>query len=68
MRVMTRPAGRDLCGPQPAKAIGNASDDATARAANAALRVVGKELTDPRVKQRAGAFVHLAFGAITGRR
>ena len=53
-------------GPQPAQAIGNASDDATVRVANAALRVVGKELTDPRSKHVAGQFVHLAFGAING--
>ena len=53
-------------GPQPAQAIGNASDDATARVANTALSVVGYELTDPRAKQRAGEFVHLAFGAING--
>ena len=53
-------------GSQPAQAIGNASDDATARAANAALSVVGKELTDPRAKQMAGEFVHLAFGALNG--
>jgi hypothetical protein len=53
-------------GPQPAQAIGNASDDATARVANAALAVVGRELTDPRSKQIAGEFVHLAFGALNG--
>ena len=53
-------------GPQPAQAIGNASDDATARVANAALSMVGYELTDPRAKRRAGEFVHLAFGAING--
>ena len=53
-------------GPQPAQAIGNASDDATARVANAALSVVGYELTNPRAKQRAGEFVHLAFGALNG--
>jgi putative membrane protein len=53
-------------GPQPAQAIGNASDDATAKVANAALSVVGYELTDPRAKQMAGEFVHLAFGAING--
>ena len=53
-------------GPQPAQAIGNASDDATTRVANAALSVVGQELTDPRAKQLAGEFVHLAFGAING--
>jgi putative membrane protein len=53
-------------GPQPAQALGNASDDATARVANAALSVVGYELTDPRAKQVAGEFVHLAFGALNG--
>jgi hypothetical protein len=53
-------------GPQPAQALGNASDDATVRIANAALSVVGKELTDPRAKQRAGEFVHLVFGAMNG--
>ena len=53
-------------GPQPAQAIGNASEDATARVANAALSTVGYELTDPRTKQRAGEFVHLAFGALNG--
>jgi hypothetical protein len=53
-------------GPQPAQAIGNASDDATARVANAALSVVGRQLTDPRAKQMAGEFVHLAFGALNG--
>ena len=53
-------------GPQPAQAIGNASDDATARVANAALSVVGHQLTDPRAKQMAGEFVHLAFGALNG--
>ena len=53
-------------GPQPAQAIGNASDDATVKIANAALSVVGYRLTDPRAKQVAGEFVHLAFGAING--
>ena len=53
-------------GPQPAQAIGNPSDDATARVANAALSVVGYELTDPRAKQMAGELVHLAFGAVNG--
>ena len=53
-------------GPQPAQAIGNASDDATAKVANAALSAVGYELTEPRAKQMAGEFVHLAFGAING--
>jgi hypothetical protein len=33
-------------GPQPAQAIGNASDDATVRAANTALSAVGHELTE----------------------
>ena len=53
-------------GPQPAQAIGNASEDATARVANVALSTVGYELTDPRAKQMAGEFVHLAFGALNG--
>ena len=53
-------------GPQPAQAIGNASDDATAKVANVALSAVGYSLTDPRAKQVAGEFVHLAFGAING--
>lgn len=53
-------------GPQPAQAIGNASEDATTRVANVALSTVGYELTDPRVKQTAGEFVHLAFGALNG--
>lgn len=53
-------------GPQPAQAIGNASDDATVRIANTALSMVGHELTDPRAKKMAGEFVHLAFGAING--
>jgi hypothetical protein len=53
-------------GPQPAQAIGNASDDATVRLANAALGTIGQPLTDPRAKRVAGAFVHLAFGAING--
>jgi hypothetical protein len=53
-------------GPQPAQAIGNASDDATARVADAALSAVGHELTDPRARQMAGEFVHLAFGALNG--
>jgi putative membrane protein len=53
-------------GPQPAQAIGNASDDATARVASTALSALGRELADPRAKQMAGEFVHLAFGAING--
>lgn len=53
-------------GPQPAQAIGSASDDATVKVANAALSVIGQELTDPSAKQVAGEFVHLAFGAING--
>ena len=53
-------------GPQPAQAMGNASDDATAIVANAALKSVGYELTDPWARQMAGEFVHLAFGAING--
>ena len=53
-------------GPQPAQALGHASEDASTRVAESALSVVGKELTDPREKQVAGEFVHLAFGAISG--
>lgn len=53
-------------GPQPAQAIGNASDDATAKIANAALSVAGYQLTDPRSRHVAGEFVHLAFGAVNG--
>ncbi len=53
-------------GPQPAQAVANASVDATAMVANAALRSVGYELTNPRARQVAGEFVHLAFGAING--
>ena len=53
-------------GPQPAQAIGNASEDATASVANVALSTVGYELTDTRAKQMAGEFVHLAFGALNG--
>lgn len=53
-------------GPQPAQAIGNASEDASTRIANAALATVGQELTDPRAKQKAGEAVHLAFGAVSG--
>lgn len=53
-------------GPQPAQAIGNASDDATARLANAAFSAAGYPLQNPRAKQVAGKFVHLAFGAANG--
>jgi hypothetical protein len=53
-------------GPQPAQAIGNASDDATALIANAVTSTVGIPLSTPRTKQVAGEFVHLAFGAVTG--
>ena len=53
-------------GPQPAQAIGNASEDATARVAHVALSAVGYELADSRAKQTAGEFVHLAFGALNG--
>ena len=53
-------------GPQPAQALGNASDDATARIAGAAAQAVGYSLTTPRARQVGGEFVHLAFGAITG--
>ena len=53
-------------GPQPAQAVGHASDDATVRVANAALETVGQPLTDPRSKRVAGEVVHLAFGALNG--
>ena len=53
-------------GPQPAQAIGNAADDATARLANAMTSAVGMPLSDPRHKQLAGECVHLAFGALNG--
>jgi hypothetical protein len=53
-------------GPQPAQAIGNASDDATARTANVMTSTAGYPLTDPHAKQIAGEFVHLAFGALNG--
>ena len=53
-------------GPQPAQARGNASDDATARVANAAFSAAGYPLRRPRAKQIAGEFVHLAFGAANG--
>jgi putative membrane protein len=53
-------------GPQPAQALGNASDDATARVAGIAASTAGYPLTTPKSRQVAGEFVHLAFGAITG--
>jgi putative membrane protein len=53
-------------GPQPAQAIGNASDDAATKVASAATSTVGYSLTTPRAKQAGGEFVHLAFGAVTG--
>jgi hypothetical protein len=53
-------------GPQPAQAIGNASDDATARVANVAATTIGYPLTTPQARQMAGEFVHLAFGAMNG--
>ena len=53
-------------GPQPAQAIGNASDDSTARVANAVTSAIGYPLSSAREKQVAGEFVHLAFGAING--
>jgi hypothetical protein len=53
-------------GPQPAQAIGNASDDATAKVASAVTAAVGMPLSDPRAKQMAGEFVHLAFAALNG--
>ena len=53
-------------GPQPAQALGNASEDSTAKIANVVATAVGKPLTDPRSKQLAGEFVHVAFGALNG--
>lgn len=53
-------------GPQPAQAIGNASDDATAKVANAITSTVGMPLEDPGTKRVAGEFVHLAFAALNG--
>lgn len=53
-------------GPQPAQALGNASDDSTARVANAVTSSIGYTLSTAREKQMAGEFVHLAFGAING--
>ena len=53
-------------GPQPAQAIGHASDDAATRVASALTSSVGIPLSTPRTKQMAGEFVHLAFGAVTG--
>jgi putative membrane protein len=53
-------------GPQPAQAIGDASEDATVRLADTAMSAVGHPLTEPREKQVAGEFVHLAFGGLSG--
>lgn len=53
-------------GPQPAQAIGNSSDDATAKVANVITSAVGMPLTNPRAKQVGGEFVHLAFAALNG--
>ena len=53
-------------GPQPAQALGNASDDATAKVANTVTSAVGYPLNEPRHRQVAGEFVHLAFGAANG--
>ena len=53
-------------GPQPAQALGNASDDSTARVANAMTSAIGYPLRTPGEKQVAGEFVHLAFGALNG--
>ena len=53
-------------GPQPAQALGNASDDSTARLANALTSAIGYPLRTPAEKQMAGEFVHLAFGALNG--
>jgi hypothetical protein len=53
-------------GPQPAQAIGNASDDATAKVASALTSAVGKPLTSPTARRVGGEFVHLVFGALNG--
>ena len=53
-------------GPQPAQAIGNASEDATAKVAQILMTRVGHPLTDPVQRATAGEFVHLAFGALNG--
>jgi putative membrane protein len=53
-------------GPQPAQALDNASDDSTARLANAVTSAIGYPLRTPAEKQMAGEFVHLAFGALNG--
>src|SRR3954471_18524177 len=53
-------------GPQPARALGNASEDATARVARVVTTAAGIPIESPRAKQMAGEFVHLAFGALNG--
>lgn len=53
-------------GPQPAQAIGNASEDATAKVANFLTSRAGYSLSDPASRALAGEFVHLAFGALNG--
>lgn len=53
-------------GPQPAQALGNASEDAATRVADVAASAAGYPLTTAGTRQVAGEFVHLAFGAITG--
>lgn len=53
-------------GPQPAQALGNASEDATAKVANFLTSRAGHPLTDPDSRALAGEFVHLAFGALNG--
>jgi len=53
-------------GPQPARALGNASQDATAKVANALTSSVGVSLENPRARQVAGGLVHLGFGALNG--
>ncbi len=53
-------------GPQPARALGNASDDATARLANAMTTAVGMPIEDADAKRVAGEIVHIAFGALNG--
>lgn len=53
-------------GPQPAQAIGNASEDATAKVADILTTAAGYPLRNPDTRAKAGEFVHLAFGALNG--
>ena len=53
-------------GPQPAQALGAASEDATAKVADFLTSRAGHPLTDPDTRAVAGEFVHLAFGALNG--